>query len=387
MRIRTLGPLLAAALIAPAALTAQQATGGASVPQTHTVVKGETLWGLAQQLLGDPYRWPEIYDLNKANIANPHWIYPAQVFKLPGAVTSVAVTVTPPAGPPPVDTVTNATPKPIAAPSPSAAPTANPMTERTVFQHQSRAPSAAASKRETAAPLPTVLPGEYFTAPYVVSAAAIPGAGRILQSGDLDPQGHVDSRTILKAYDNVIVDPPAGSTGAKGEQYVALRRGPSIPGVGQVMIPLAVLQVTSPRTGADAVMTQVVKLYGELNPDAVLVPIDSSAPSSTMRPSPVAEGQLTDVKWVLAEPVLPTVNSYVVLGLTTADGVKPGDEFVIFTARHPGASPSDPASPEIPIGRAKAVRVTAFGTTAIVTAQLQPAINVGVLARVSAKMP
>ncbi|MGA9835892.1 MAG: hypothetical protein WBQ26_01105, partial [Gemmatimonadaceae bacterium] len=67
--------------------------------------------------------------------------------------------------------------------------------------------------------------------------------------------------------------------------------------------------------------------------------------------------------------------------------VKPGDEFVLFRAGQPGASLADPATPEIPLGRAKAVRVTPFGTTAIVTAQEQPAINVGVLARLSAKMP
>ncbi|HVA56759.1 MAG TPA: LysM peptidoglycan-binding domain-containing protein [Gemmatimonadaceae bacterium] len=390
MRTRTLGALLAAALIAPAALAGQQPTGTTSVPQSHTVVKGETLWGLAQQFLGDPFKWPDIYELNKASVANPHWIYPGQVFKLPGTVTSVGVTVvTPPAGPPPTDTAAKAVAvtEPARVTTAVAEPVENTSTGRTVFQRESPPPRPEESRGERSAPPPTVLPGEYFAAPYVVSATTIPGAGRIMQSGDVNPRGQIDSRTIFKAYDDVLVDPPAGAAGAKGERYMALRLGPSIPGVGQVMIPVGVLKVTRARTGTDAVMTQVVNLYGELRPNQILVAMDSAAPSSTVRPSPVADGQETEVKWVLSDPVLPTVNSYVVLGLTAADGVKPGDEFVLFRAGQPGASLADPATPEIPLGRAKAVRVTPFGTTAIVTAQEQPAINVGVLARLSAKMP
>lgn len=46
----------------------------------HTVVWGDTLWDLAYKYLGDSFRWPEIYNLNKDKIKDPHWIYPGQVF-------------------------------------------------------------------------------------------------------------------------------------------------------------------------------------------------------------------------------------------------------------------------------------------------------------------
>lgn len=50
-----------------------------------TVKSGDTLWGLAKANLGDPYRWPEIYQANKDQIREPGMIFPGQVLKLPGS--------------------------------------------------------------------------------------------------------------------------------------------------------------------------------------------------------------------------------------------------------------------------------------------------------------
>lgn len=49
---------------------------------THTVVYGDTLWDLAYSYLGDSMRWPEIYEVNKNKIRDPHWIYPGQVLTI-----------------------------------------------------------------------------------------------------------------------------------------------------------------------------------------------------------------------------------------------------------------------------------------------------------------
>jgi LysM repeat protein len=51
-------------------------------PESYTVKRGDTLWALSSMYLTTPWRWPELWGMNKDQIANPHLIYPGQELRL-----------------------------------------------------------------------------------------------------------------------------------------------------------------------------------------------------------------------------------------------------------------------------------------------------------------
>lgn len=83
-----------ASLTAPAPARAQtmgQTAGPADAPpielargapDKHVVVAGDTLWAISAKFLKSPWRWPEVWQLNREQIANPHLIYPGEIVYL-----------------------------------------------------------------------------------------------------------------------------------------------------------------------------------------------------------------------------------------------------------------------------------------------------------------
>lgn len=69
--------------------------GSVSAEKTHTVVSGDTLWGISKQNYGSGSMYPKIYGANSGTIEasarkhgksssdNGHWIYPGDVYSIP----------------------------------------------------------------------------------------------------------------------------------------------------------------------------------------------------------------------------------------------------------------------------------------------------------------
>ena len=63
-------------------------------PERYVVVPGDTLWSIAQRYTDSPWRWPELWNLNKDEIKNPHRIYPGNVIVLDRSRSRLALSDT-----------------------------------------------------------------------------------------------------------------------------------------------------------------------------------------------------------------------------------------------------------------------------------------------------
>ena len=329
-------------------------------PSTHTVKRGDTLWDIAKTYLGDPFLWPEVYRLNTDVVEDPHWIYPGEVLKLPGAQAVPVAAAQPETTPEP------ARPQPIVS---TPAPVVVDSTPR--FRE---------------APQSTVRWGEHIAAPWVDQKGGPRDWGTITGTADLSSHANFANRADFDLYDKVLFAPPAGGPSAVRSRYLAYVLGPLIEDFGQIVIPTGIVEVLRAPGDGEAGIAHVVKVFNRVQKEQRLVPYDTSVMSIVGRPAPVTNGRSGKIRWIYREPVLANLQRYVVLDLNRQEGVGPGDQIELYQPRQP-ADERGLATPELSIGRAQVVRVTPYGATAIITGIERPKVENGTPVRVSARMP
>ena len=356
------------ALAVPGWLRAQAPEADDAPKQTHVVRKGDTLWDISRGYLGDPFLWPEIYRLNTEVVEDPHWIYPGESLNIPGGYAPAAdATATRPAG------------------------------NLTVFaaSRTVEAPATTDDRPRVAAvdqaPRRVVRAGEYVAAPYVEREGGPAGAGRILQradlpgisSADLSRIGGATLRPRFQLNDELFVTPPSGAAGA-GDRYLAVALGPKLDGLGQVVIPTGIVLVEEVGQGT-AARARLVEVFDAVSTGDQLVPLDSTARSTTTQPAAVRGGATSRVVWLKGSPVLPSVQQYLIVNAPASQGLHAGDQLTLYRERSPGAG--GVMLPEVDIATAQVLRVTPSAVTAVIIEQSQPAIRTGTAVRVTAKMP
>ena len=73
--------VLAGAMVTAAVCAAGAAQLRNGHPDSYTVRRGDTLWGISAKFLAKPWLWPEIWQANP-QVHNPHLIYPGDVLNL-----------------------------------------------------------------------------------------------------------------------------------------------------------------------------------------------------------------------------------------------------------------------------------------------------------------
>lgn len=366
-----IGAAAVAVLVAfPHAALAQEAPTQA--PTTHTVKRGDTLWDIAATYLKDPFQWPEIYRLNRDVVEDPHWIYPGEVLRLPGASDLEVAEDT--SDVPVQDSVA-------VAEEPPARPVGT-----TVFTAMPEMVSTAGDA-PSSAPLPTVRPGQIVAAPYVMEFDSPRDAGRILDSRELSGIHVQSERGRYRQYEEITITLPGDASGRVGERYLAVSRAAALEGLGQLLRPTAVLELVRAPTGGQAAIARVNALFADLRADHRLVPMRGlDAPTAAAVAVTGEAATEARIRTIVTGDLLPTIGTYFVIDGSSRDGFRLGDELLIFQPRTEGTA-GRPDEPEIPIGRAQVVRATPYATTAVVLTVHQPRIEAGKWVRVTARMP
>jgi hypothetical protein len=382
-----LGRSLSAALLVTAVVTSPAIAQAHSEASTHTVKRGDTLWDIAKQYLGDPYLWPEIYRVNTDQIEDPHWIYPGEVLRLAGGGATVAAANKPTAEP-----VPSAAPAPARDPAPApetdAAPAPVQAGSATVFTPQVVTFGRGTAARAPYAP-PRVPLGDIVRAPFYAQRGGPHGAGHVVAGVDIPGIYREHARTDFHLFDRVLMVPPYGSDAKRRDKFIAYDLGPTDDDVGTVVIPVALLSVVRPPQNDEPAIVEILEMYGSLSEDSQVIPLDTAGAGARGKPVPAPAGayRTAHILEVHAPAVLATLYSFVMFDLSANDGIRVGDEITIFRPRDVQRAIGGPVLPEVQIGTGQIVRVTPFGATARVLTQSQPAIQRGESVRVVSRMP
>jgi len=325
----------------------------------HVVKRGDTLWDLAKAYLKDPFKWPEVFQRNTDIVENPHWIYPGETIRIPASEVKPEVLAR-------IET----------KPAPSK--------DRTVF---STLPLGTVGDRigsngevlgrDATSGVPR---GEIESAPFAMKKGGPVNHGRLAAAYDRPGILASAGDRRFQLHDRIFVELPRGAAGNPGDLLLSYRLGEEISEVGQVVIPTGIIRIESNSLGQP--MGRVVRQFGEIDLDQSVIQLES-IPASIGRPVAVAQGPAEKVIYIANDPVLPSLQNYVLLSAKSANGVRVGDQFTLIDD---SVDPKHPAPP-VPAAVAEVVRVTPYAVTAIVVDHEQPRIYMGMLARLSARAP
>lgn len=342
--VRSAAALLAALILSGFVVQQQVAT--------HTVVDGDTLWGLAQRYYQNPFDWRRIWEANRAQVQDPNLILPGWVLTIPDRDAPLAAS--PEAASPEVE--------------PQEAPAA-PGVPRTVFYQDTSVARAGVIRAEQRA-FASLTRDAVFQAPWLVALEREPANLGML---DAFAGGASLSRTA-RAWDRVHLvfngaAPPVGTN------LLTFRVTRTIEGVGQVASPTGV--VTLSEVEGNEAVAIVAREFDRVSLGDLLAPLPEFALAADQVAQPVAGGPEAMVVGFAGRAELQDVGAVAFLDLGRDHGVGLGDEFE-YVNRLAGS--------DVVEGRLQVVGVSPQTAAARIVSITDAVFRQGLVVRLSRKM-
>jgi LysM domain-containing protein len=246
--------IIALAFLIPGTLLGQAPSAPLTIkpdaPDRYVIAPGDTLWGISERYTDSPWRWPELWNMNKEQIRNPHLIYPGYVILLDrerGRLTIAQPGTEPPPAGTPQDT-------PQGAAKPGTTPRGAPPSGSTRIGPRVRAESLA--KQE----IPSIPPAAiepFLTRPLVIEPDGLDKAPTIIATQS--------DRVLLAVGNSAYV---RGIGPSKDETWYVYRKGSALVDpdtnktLGYEAIYLGTAQLTRPGEPATVVLTSAVQEVG-----------------------------------------------------------------------------------------------------------------------------
>lgn len=245
-------------------------------------------------------------------------------------------------------------------------------------------PDAAEAERRTRATLrpntPVPRRAELESAPFLVTEAELVAAGRVDQriGSRIDFPDDYPQRAIKT--DRVTLVAPAGVAYKVGDRLLVIttQAHPSSK-APRIAIPTGVLVVTHAEPGKPA-LAELDRQMGRVEQGQRVVAAPTASAEWVTAVALSAPDLSTTVRWLDAGELLPTLQSFLLLGAGASQGLQAGDEVAIYRQPEGAATESLAATVRV-------VRVDRETSTAVVTRQYTPDIAVGLTARRFAKAP
>ena len=305
----------------------------------YIIQKDDTLWDLAEEWLGDPFLWPQIWDENRY-ILDSHWIYPGDPLVIPGKPT-----VVPDGGPTAEDT------KPPVA-----------VHEELVEEVEPTQPAAL-----TPSPLvPAAVPNDLYCSGYIDPEH---------EYSDLWVTGAEEAENTIFGQGHVVYLSQGSNHGIKaGDEYAILRATQEVlhpatkNSLGKFIRRMGKLRVmiTQENTSTAVIVMACEDVWpsDELVPwEEIPIPMLESMPAFDRYDVASSGGAAGQVVYINDELDNAAKGHVIFTDLGVASGVEPGDVIVLYSVR------SD--LPRAKLGQAVVLTVEPLSSSAKVTTSVR----------------